>query len=177
MYFIFIGFTWKVGPWSGKKLDMGIIFWLNMWLKFNGTVLIMTAHRPLARYAHAPGMPGSFFPRYRLQTEPLVTDPGMHQGTCVMHVPWCMSGSLTRGGGENVPGFPGACTTLNFTFLARGPCIRVVLLQLYGSHSDRVIIIMIHIPGKMVFILERSPDELMLYPKHRFVLCSIHVCT
>ena len=29
--------------------------------------------------------------------------------TCVTHVPWCMSGSLTCGDGENVPGIPGAC--------------------------------------------------------------------
>ena len=49
------------------------------------------------------------FPRRRLQRKPLVSDPGMHHGTCVTHVPWCMSGSLTRGGGENVPGIPGAC--------------------------------------------------------------------
>ena len=27
---------------------------------------------------------------------------------------WCMSGSLTRIGGENVPGIPGACATRNF---------------------------------------------------------------
>ena len=33
----------------------------------------------------------------------------MHHGTCVSHVPWCMSGSLTCGDGENVPGIPGAC--------------------------------------------------------------------
>ena len=33
----------------------------------------------------------------------------MHHGTCVTHAPWFMSGSLTRGGGENVPGIPGAC--------------------------------------------------------------------
>ena len=32
-----------------------------------------------------------------------------------------MSGSLTNGGGENVPGIPGACATRNFTYLARGP--------------------------------------------------------
>ena len=32
--------------------------------------------------------------------------PGMHHGTCVAHVSWCMSGSLTIGGGENVPAFP-----------------------------------------------------------------------
>ena len=45
----------------------------------------------------------------------------MHHGTCVTHVPWCMSGSLTHGGGEHDPGIPGACTTRNFTCLPRGP--------------------------------------------------------
>ena len=49
---------------------------------------------PLTRYvklrvAHAPGMPERF-PHNRLQTKPLVSDPGMHHGTCVtravMHV-------------------------------------------------------------------------------------------
>ena len=42
------------------------------------------------------------FSRHRLQRKPLVSDPGMHHRTCVTHVPWCMSGSLTRGGGENM---------------------------------------------------------------------------
>ena len=60
------------------------------------------------------------FPRHQFQRKPLVTDPGMHHGTCVTHVPWCMSGLLTRGGGGNVPGIPGACATRNFTYLARG---------------------------------------------------------
>ena len=55
------------------------------------------------------GNAGNVFPRRRIQRKPLVSDPGMHHCTCVTHVPWCMSGSLTRGGGENVPGFPGAC--------------------------------------------------------------------
>ena len=44
----------------------------------------------------------------------------------VMHVPWCMPGSYTDGGGESVPGISGACTTSNFTYLAIGP-YRVVL--------------------------------------------------
>ena len=61
------------------------------------------------------------FPRHRLQRKPLVSDPGIHHGTCVTHVPWCMSGSLTRGDGENVLGIPGACATINFTYLVRGP--------------------------------------------------------
>ena len=62
------------------------------------------------------------FPRHRLQRKPLVSDPGMHYGTCVTHVPWYLSGSLTRSGGENVPGIPGACASRNFTYLARDPC-------------------------------------------------------
>ena len=61
------------------------------------------------------------FPLHRLQRKPLVSDPGMHHGTCVTHVPLCMSESLTRGAGVNVPGIPGACATNNFTYLARGP--------------------------------------------------------
>ena len=61
------------------------------------------------------------FPHHRLQRKALVSDPGKHHGTCVTHVPWFMSGSLTHGGGENVPGIPGACATRNFTYLARGP--------------------------------------------------------
>ena len=35
---------------------------------------------------------------------------------------------LISGCGENVPGIPGACATLNFTYLARGPCSRKGLL-------------------------------------------------
>ena len=61
------------------------------------------------------------FPRHWLQRKPLVSDPGMHHGTCVTHVPWCMSGLLTRGDGENVPGICGACATRNLTHLVRGP--------------------------------------------------------
>ena len=46
------------------------------------------------------------FPRHRLQRKSLISDPNMHHGTCVTHVPWCMSGSLTKGGGEKFPAFP-----------------------------------------------------------------------
>ena len=42
------------------------------------------------------------FPSDRLQRKPLVRDHGMHHGMGVMHMPWCMSGSLTCGGGENI---------------------------------------------------------------------------
>ena len=67
------------------------------------------------------GNGGNVFPYHRLQRKPLVSDPGMHHGTCVTHVPWCMSASLTHGGGENIPGIPGACTAHTFTYLERDP--------------------------------------------------------
>ena len=75
-------------------------------------------HGPLTRwvkllFVHAPGMPGTFSP---------VSDPGMHHGTCVTHVPWCMPRSLSHGSGESVPGIPGVCATRNSTYLVRGPC-------------------------------------------------------
>ena len=62
------------------------------------------------------GNAGNVFPGTR---KPQIKDPCMHHGTCVTHVAWCMSGSLTRSGGENVPGIPGACTTRNFAYLVR----------------------------------------------------------
>ena len=56
---------------------------------------------------------GKVFPRRRLQSKQLACDPGMHHGTCVTHVPWCMSGSLTSSDGEKVPGIRGACAPAN----------------------------------------------------------------
>ena len=80
---------------------------------------------------------GNVSPRRGLQRKPLVGDPGKHHSTCVTHVPWCMSGSLTRGGGENVPGIPGACATRNFAYLARGPwCNRQYLCPWHHYWSD-----------------------------------------
>ena len=57
---------------------------------------ITQSHGPLTRYAilwvaHAQGMSGTFSP------PPGVSDPDMHHGTHVTHVPWCMPGSLTSG--------------------------------------------------------------------------------
>ena len=82
------------------------------------------------------------FPPPSISKETAVNDPDMHHGTCVTHVPWCMSGSLTRGGGENVPGIPGACANLNFTYLARGPLresITMMSRQLWGFVFNRTI--------------------------------------
>ena len=40
------------------------------------------------------------FSRHRLLRKPLVSDHGMHHGTYVTHVPWCMSGSNPRWRGK-----------------------------------------------------------------------------
>ena len=80
--------------------------------------MVMWIHDPWASYqirkiagAHAPGMPGKFSP------PPRSSDPGMHHGTCVTHVPWCMPGSLTnyflwsRRRGKTFPAFPAHAQT------------------------------------------------------------------
>ena len=75
---------------------------LSRWFWWRGVWIPAThAHTlsdngPLTRYvklriAHAPAMPGTF------STPSRVSDPDMHHGTCVTHVPWCMPGSLTNG--------------------------------------------------------------------------------
>ena len=75
------------------------------------------------------------FLRHRLHRKPLVSGPGMHYGPCVTHVPWCMSGSLTRSSGENVPGIPGACAIHNFAYLVRGPWW-LGIYQMKEQHLD-----------------------------------------
>ena len=60
------------------------------------TMQVRLFHWPLTRYVKlrvvdALWMPGTFSP------PPLVSDPDMHHGTCVTHVPWCMPGLLTSG--------------------------------------------------------------------------------
>ena len=89
----------------------------------------ISTYGPLTRYANC-GLCMHHecrerFPRHRLKRKPLVSDPGMHHDTCVMNVPWCMSESLTSGGGENFPGIPGACAIRNFAYLVYGPCMKL----------------------------------------------------
>ena len=47
-----------------------------------------------------------------------------------------MSGSLTRGGGENVPGIPGACTTRYLTYLVRGPLAAPEVVILAAPYAN-----------------------------------------
>ena len=81
------------------------------------------------------------FHRHQLQRKPLVSDPGMHRGTCVTHVPWCMPGSLTRRSVENVPGILGACATRNFSIWqeARGSQTTIEFASKQSSFVQRLI--------------------------------------
>ena len=89
---------------------------LAQYSKFSTLICTESKESPWASYqirqiagCACAGNAGNVFPRRRFPRKPLVSDPGMHHGTCVTHVPWCMSGSLTCDDGENVPGIPGAC--------------------------------------------------------------------
>ena len=88
------------------------------------------------------GNAGNVFPRRQFQRKLLVSDPGMHHGTCVTHVPWCMSGSLTCGDGEIVPGIPGACAPaiLRIWQVAHGRCpLYAWYSTWYGSCGTKVV--------------------------------------
>ena len=123
----FCGRTWSLVLYISNCLvghlsDKQYIWWINItpyqtkrqvshfdWrVKNNVTIWASYQIRNIAGCACA-GNAGNVFPRRRFQRKPLVSDPGMHHGTCVTHVPWCMSGSLACSDGENVPGIPGAC--------------------------------------------------------------------
>ena len=82
------------------------------------------------------GNAGNVFPRRQFQRKLLYSDPGMHHGTCVTHVPWCMSGSLTCGDGENVPGIPGACATAILRIWQEAHAYIYLLWQLHLPIAD-----------------------------------------
>ena len=117
--------------------------------------------RKIAVCEYAPGVLGTFSP------PPPVSDPNMHHGTCVTHVPWCMPGSLTIGflwsrWQENVSGIPGACTTHNFAYLVRGPS------EPSGIHEQKY----------MVFQFEDAVTQhSLLINQLTHQLCSPHLAT
>ena len=83
------------------------------------------------------GNAGNVFPCRQFQRKPLVSDPGMHHSTCVPHVPWCMSGSLTCGNGGKRSRHSRRMRTRNFAYLARGPLPEPVLTPLYLGTSEQ----------------------------------------
>ena len=82
-------------------------------------------HGPLDRYvklwvAHAPGMPGTLSPPPRLAIPTCITARAWRTCSDACRDRYLVV-SVEVGGGENVPGIPGAWATHNFTYLVRGP--------------------------------------------------------
>ena len=76
---------------------------------------------------------GNVFPTTNFKgNRSLVT--AIHHGTCVTHGSWCMSGSLPRGGGESVPGIPGACNPQFYVF-GKSPTVPADAISRYSTCS------------------------------------------
>ena len=107
------------------------------------------------------GNAGNVSPHRRFRRKPLVSDPGMHHGTCVTHVPWCMSGSLTCGGGENVPGIPGACA----------PAILRIWQEAHGACWVDCVLSSLHV---VVTLIIQQPSTMPLIPSIDSSFCCGH---
>ena len=94
------------------------------------------------------------FPHHQLLMKPLVSNPGMHHGTCVTRVPWCMSGSLTRGGEENDPGI-----------------LCAILLVWQEAHFRDVKITSWHGSAPRVTGLLRENQQVWVNPTHKGQWC------
>ena len=91
------------------------------------------------------GNAGNVFPHHWLQRKTLVSNPGMHHGTCVTHVPWWMPESLVPDGGENVPGIPGACAPAIFRIWQEAHAGIYFIKGLWAHNWNLVKIFLVHI--------------------------------
>ena len=141
----------------------------------SNTLLKQCPNGSVARYvklwvAYAPGMLGTFSSPAR------VRDPDMHHGTCVTHLPWCMPGSLassflwSQGGGGDVPGIPGACTTRNFYVSGKRPMMNHWVYIKLQWHSQ-------YLKISWNSCWYYSNVETHLVYRHNEILVQIHRCS
>ena len=90
-----------------QKIKLSLTHFTNpLHMKRSRTTLLYAWASCQIRKITGAHSPGSFSP------PPKVSDPDLHHGTCVTHVPWCMPGSLTssflwsRWRGKMFPTFP-----------------------------------------------------------------------
>ena len=98
-------------PFPAMTQPRGSRYMCVIWV-YDSIYLMAVSEWALARYVkmrvgHASGMPGTFSP-----PSPSNENRGLAIPACITArawplVPWCLSGSLTCGGGENVPGILG----------------------------------------------------------------------
>ena len=109
------------------------------------------------------------FPPPPTSKEPVISDHNMHHGTCVTHVPWCMSGSLTRGGGKTFPTFlPHAQTTILRIWQEAHGAGTITQVTMWTSANALFIHSMYRIAGIICFIQSISHELIAL-----FMLCCI----
>ena len=148
-HFTTIGpFYWSIHVWKGEKRSSKSFTTATTWYLQQHAQKYLTNRITWASYqirkiagCACAGNAGNVFPRRRFQRKSLINDPGMHHGTCVPHVPWCMLGSFTCGDGENVPGIPGACAPaiLRIWQEAHTPASAdagFIVLHLHGSSTS-----------------------------------------
>ena len=116
------------------------------------------------------------FPRHWFQRKLQVSDPGMHHGTCVTHVSWCMSGSLTRAGGEKRSRHSRRMRNLQFYISGKRPIaettigvpyLKVKSLQLIwrsGTRRWNLRVLDLQMSGGWSLLRADRPD-LWLYPQ------------
>ena len=116
------------------------------------------------------------FPRHWFQRKLLVSDPGMQHGTCVTHVSWCMSGSLTRAGGEKRSRHSRRMRNLQFYISGKRPMaettigvpyLKVKSLQLIwrsGTRRWNLRVLDLQMSGGWSLLRADRPD-LWLYPQ------------
>ena len=94
--------------WFKKTILINSSLIVAQWRHMAPVILVKLDTKPWASYQMSKiagcacaGNAGNVFPTTDIKNKPFVSDPDMHHGTCVTHVPWCMPWSLTRGAGEN----------------------------------------------------------------------------
>ena len=73
------------------------------------------------RAAHVPGMPGTFSCHRGLAIPTRITTRAWRTCRDACRDRSVIAVSFEVGGGDNVPGIPGACATRNFTYLVKKP--------------------------------------------------------
>ena len=86
-----------------------------------------------------------------------VSDPDIHHGTCVTHVPRCMPGPLTNGGAgvENVPGIAGSAQ----------PPMSGIWWEVYADYlfaKDKTTLI-VHLPYPSLMLLKFCMEAFVLW--------------
>ena len=102
--------------------------------------------------------------------------------TCITARAWCTCRDACRdrslavsfgvGGGENVPGIPGACATRNFTYLVRSRCHPAILLC--RTSVDYLVSLCFFFNSYQVRGLQRPVA--LESDQHRFIYRTIGIC-